>query len=74
MQLMESVASTEGQSILARNVMGDEELATENSRGEIDVESVIMAPIRDHGDRLFGLIHVTTTRGNPPWILPTWNW
>lgn len=62
--LIESVGGRDGLAILARNVMGDGELATENSRGEIDVESVIMAPVRDHDDRLLGLIHVTTIGGN----------
>ncbi len=65
-QLMESVGDREGHAILARNVIGDGELATENSRGEMDVESVIVAPVRDHENRLLGLIHLTTTTGNPP--------
>jgi transcriptional regulator with GAF, ATPase, and Fis domain len=65
-ELMKSVGGPAGQSILARNVMGDGELATENSRGEMDVESVIMAAVRDHDERLLGLVHVTTTDDNPP--------
>ncbi len=73
-QLMESVGDDDGQAILARNVMGDVELATENSRGEIDVESVIVAPVRDHESRLLGLIHVTTTGGKPPLASPDLEW
>ncbi len=64
--LMAAVTDTDGQAILARNVMGDSELATENSRGEIEVESVIVAPLRDHQERLLGLIHLTTAAGQPP--------
>lgn len=61
--LIEAVAAEGGQAVLARNVIGDGTLATENSRGQIDVESVIMAPVRDHGGKLRGLIHVTTSVG-----------
>ena len=56
----------EGEAVLARNVMGDEQLATENSRGELDAESVIMAPARDQRNQLRGVVHVTTTAGTPP--------
>jgi Nif-specific regulatory protein len=52
--------------VLARNIIGDGQLATENSRGEIDVESVIIAPLRDHDGRLRGIIHLTTAVGNTP--------
>ena len=64
--LIESVASEDGQAILARNVVGDGQLARENSRGEIDVESVIIAPVRDHEGRLRGMMHLTTAVGEPP--------
>jgi Nif-specific regulatory protein len=64
--LLEWVGRSEGQAILARNVTGDRELASENSRGEIDVESVIMAPVRDHNERLLGFIHLTTLAEQPP--------
>ncbi len=64
--LIESVAGEAGQAVLARNVHGDGQLATENSRGEIDVESVIIAPMRDHEGRLCGMIHVTTAVGDAP--------
>ncbi len=64
--LIESVASQDGQAVLARNVRGDGQLATENSRGEIDVESVIIAPVRDHEGRLRGMMHLTTAVGETP--------
>ncbi|MGI9470693.1 MAG: sigma 54-interacting transcriptional regulator [Rubripirellula sp.] len=64
--LIASVAADEGQAVLARNVMGDGQIATENSRGEMDVESVIVAPARDHEGRLRGMIHLTTTSGTTP--------
>lgn len=64
--LIDSLAGQDGQAILARNVVGDQQLATENSRGEIDVESVIVAPVRDSGGTLRGLIHLTTTTDGQP--------
>ena len=64
--LLESVASDHGQAILARNVVGDRQLATENSRGEVDVDSVIVAPLRNRDGTLRGLIHLTTTAGGVP--------
>ena len=64
--LVQSLASEEGEAILARNVIGDGQLATENSRGEIDVESVIVAPIRDHRRQLLGMIHLTSCIGGQP--------
>ncbi|NND99478.1 MAG: sigma 54-interacting transcriptional regulator [Pirellulaceae bacterium] len=64
--LVATVAGPDGQAVLARNVIGDRELATENSRGEIDVESVILAPVRDRDDRVRGLLHLTTTAGQAP--------
>jgi Nif-specific regulatory protein len=64
--LLASVAKKDGDAVLARNVMGDEQLATENSRGELDAESVIMAPARDQLNQLRGVVHVTTTAGTPP--------
>ncbi len=64
--LIESVTSQDGQAVLARNVMGDESVATENSRGELDVESLIIAPVRDHEARLCGMIHLTTSKGGTP--------
>ena len=64
--LLASVATEDGEAVLARNVMGDEQLATENSRGELDAESVVMAPARDQRNQLRGVVHVTTTAGTPP--------
>ena len=37
-----------------------------NSRGEIDVESLILAPVQDDEGRLRGLIHLTTTSQQTP--------
>ena len=64
--LVKTVAADDGQAILARNVLGDRQLATENSRGEIDVESVILAPVRDRDRNLRGMLHLTTTAGDTP--------
>jgi transcriptional regulator with GAF, ATPase, and Fis domain len=64
--LIATIASDDGQAVLARNVIGDQQLATENSRGEIDVESVIIAPLRDHENVLRGMIHATTSASEPP--------
>ena len=64
--LLTAVATDQGEAVLARNVMGDEQLATENSRGELDAESVVMAPARDQRNQLRGVVHVTTTAGTPP--------
>ena len=65
-QLVVNVANPDGQAILARNVLGDRELATENSRGEIDVQSVILAPVRDRDGQLRGLLHLTTIADETP--------
>ncbi len=40
--LLAAVAADDGQATLARNVRGDIELATENNRGEVEVESLIL--------------------------------
>ncbi len=66
--LVEHVTGGDGQAVLARNVLGDRELATENSRGEIDVESLIIAPVRDRDGVLRGLLHLTTAAGQQPLI------
>lgn len=57
---IESVIGAEGQAILARNVAGDRTLATENSHGEIDVVSMILAPVRDRERSLLGMVHLLT--------------
>ncbi len=64
--LIESVGREEGHAVLARNVGGDQQMATENSRGEMDVESVIVAPLRDRDGVLRGMIHLTSTSGAAP--------
>jgi transcriptional regulator with GAF, ATPase, and Fis domain len=50
----------EGEAVLARNIMGDSNLASRDSRGDIVATSVICAPIRQ-GKKVFGLIHLYTT-------------
>ncbi|GAA4451224.1 sigma 54-interacting transcriptional regulator [Novipirellula rosea] len=64
--LLQNLAGENGHALLARNIVGDDQLATKNSRGEIDVESIILAPIRDHRDRFLGMIHMTTAAGIRP--------
>ncbi|EMI15273.1 two component, sigma54 specific, transcriptional regulator, Fis family [Rhodopirellula maiorica SM1] len=64
--LLQNLVGESGHALLARNIVGDDQLATQNSRGEIDVESIILAPIRDHRDRFLGMIHMTTAAGIPP--------
>ncbi|WP_039962911.1 sigma-54-dependent Fis family transcriptional regulator [Rhodopirellula europaea] len=44
--LIEPILQPKSAAILARNVLGDRRLATENTAGEIDVESIILAPLR----------------------------
>lgn len=56
-----SVIGLEGQAILARNVAGDRTLATENSQGEIDAVSMILAPVKDREKNLLGMLHLLTT-------------
>ena len=64
--LIQNVVSENGTALLARNILGDDTLATENSRGEIEVESVILAPLRDHQSRCLGMIHLTTSGEGRP--------
>ena len=56
-----SVIGSEGQAILARNVGGDRSLATENSQGEVDAVSMILAPVKDREANLLGMLHLLTT-------------
>ncbi len=56
----------DAEAILARNISGDDSMATENSRGQIDVDSLILAPIRSAGDDIFGVVHLTTHPAQPP--------
>lgn len=62
--LLESITQDHGPAILARNVLGDANLAAQNSRGEIDVQSLILAPIRQQ--KLVGFVHLTTAAGDAP--------
>lgn len=64
--LTAAVSTPDAEAILARNVLGDPEVATENSHGEIDVESVILAPLRDRHAQHRGMIHLTTAAGESP--------
>jgi Nif-specific regulatory protein len=50
----------EGEAVLARNVMGDSNIASRDSKGVIHATSVICAPIR-HGKSILGLIHLYST-------------
>ena len=61
-----SISEGDAEAILARNVLGDPGIATENSQGEIDVESVILAPLRDRDGKHRGMIHLTTESGSQP--------
>ncbi|TWT50297.1 Transcriptional regulatory protein ZraR [Rubripirellula amarantea] len=64
--LLQTIEGENSEATLARNILGDSTLATENSRGVIDVESLIIAPVRDTDAILRGFIHVTTTGGQDP--------
>jgi Nif-specific regulatory protein len=50
----------EQEAVLARNVMGDSNLGSRNSKGEILATSVICAPVR-HGREMLGVIHLYST-------------
>ncbi|MDM4014489.1 sigma 54-interacting transcriptional regulator [Roseiconus lacunae] len=56
-----AVIGHEGQAILARHVGGDRALAAENSQGEIDAVSMILAPVIDRDKKLLGMLHLLTT-------------
>ncbi len=64
--LVAGIFSGEAQAVLARNIGADTNLAAQNSHGEIEVESVIIAPIRPHSGRIVGFVHLTTEIGNRP--------
>jgi len=51
----------EGEAVLARNVIGDSNVSSRDSKGEIHALSVMCAPIR-RGPRVIGLIHLYSTR------------
>ena len=50
----------EQEAVLARNVMGDSNLGSRDSKGEILATSVICAPVR-HGQSVLGLVHLYST-------------
>ncbi len=52
----------EGEAVLARNVMGDSNLGSRDSKGEITATTVICAPVRQGTSKAFGLIHLYSTR------------
>lgn len=65
--LIRQISSPPNTSLLARNVIGDPALATENTQGIIDVESIIMVPLIDPSAtpvKPFGFIHITATAGD----------
>ncbi|WP_413431217.1 sigma 54-interacting transcriptional regulator [Crateriforma spongiae] len=57
--LIASAQRVDAEAVLARNAAGDANLATEDSRGEINVESVIVLPVRDAAEQIWGVIHLT---------------
>lgn len=68
--LVRQILAPGAAALLARNVLGDRHLATEDTRGVIDVESLVLAPLHvpiiDSGSEepsartAGGLVHVTT--------------
>jgi transcriptional regulator with GAF, ATPase, and Fis domain len=50
----------EGEAVMARNVMGDSNLGSRDSKGDIHATSVICAPVR-RGKKVFGLVHLYST-------------
>jgi transcriptional regulator with GAF, ATPase, and Fis domain len=57
------IASTvlrEGEAVLARNIEGDSQLGTRDSKGEFHATAAICAPIR-HERKVIGLIHLYST-------------
>lgn len=63
--LVQQVLQPGAPAIVARNVAGDHELATENTQGEVDVESILLSPLSS-GDRSFGFVHMTTSAHDEP--------
>ena len=56
-----STVMREGEAVLARNVMGDTNLSSRDSKGEFHATSVICAPIR-RGPAVLGVVHLYSTR------------
>src|SRR5262245_21318732 len=55
-----STALRDGEAVLARNIEGDSQLATKDSKGELHATGVICAPIRQDR-KVIGLIHLYST-------------
>lgn len=53
----------EGEAVLARNIMGDSNLAGRDSKGEIVATSVICAPVRA-ASQVIGLVHLYSTKSD----------
>ncbi len=75
--LVRQILTPGAAALLARNVLGDRHLATEDTHGEIDVESLVLAPLsgplssgsspsgaKPTGHHPGGLVHVTTGAGD----------
>lgn len=72
--LVRQILAPGAAALLARNVLGDRHLATADTRGEIDVESLVLAPLQEPADEsdplasharpASGLVHVTTGPGD----------
>jgi Nif-specific regulatory protein len=58
--LLAATVVHEGEAVLARNILGDSELGTRDSKGEILATGAICAPIRQ-GQKLLGLVHLYST-------------
>ncbi|HUY88067.1 MAG TPA: sigma 54-interacting transcriptional regulator [Pirellulales bacterium] len=50
----------EGEAVMARNVMGDSNLGSRDSKGDMHATSVICAPVR-RGKKVLGLVHLYST-------------
>lgn len=77
--LVRQIRAPGASALLARNVVGDRSLASEDTRGEIDVESIVLVPLhlpitpsrssnpprgKDHAHSANGLLHVITAAGD----------
>ena len=56
-----ATALREGEAVLARNIEGDSQLATRDSKGEFHATGAICAPIR-HDRKVVGIIHLYSTQ------------
>ncbi len=72
--LVRQILAPGAAALLARNILGDRHLATADTRGEIDVESLVLAPLHVPAQQpatdpsqlrpAGGLVHVTTGAGD----------